>query len=207
MKTVDGQIYIFSGASRTGKSAKAVQLVNDIKPKTVFVWDIEAQWCELQGYKRVSSLAEFKRIAISGKHGKYALVYSGPDIKEGFDQFCACVFHYAYFFGECVCVAEELADVTTVGKAPQFWGMLSRRGLKRGLSIIAISQRWQEADKTVIGQAQQMFIFAPSTYDDGAYIARKIGRTADDVMNLKPFQYLKWVKFEGVKFELLKFKK
>lgn len=207
MKTVDGKLFIFSGASRTGKSAKAVQLVNSLKAKTVFVWDIEAQWCALPGYKKVSSLAELKRIVLAGRPGKYALVYGGADMQEGFNLFCACVFHYAQYFGECVAVAEELADVTTVSKAPQYWGMLVRRGLKRGLSILAISQRWQEADKTAIGNAQQMFIFAPSTYDDAAYIARKIGRPADDVMNLKPLQYLQWVKFDGVKFDQLKFKK
>jgi hypothetical protein len=207
MKTVDGKIYIFSGASRTGKSAKAVQLMESLKAKTVFVWDIEAQWCDLKGFKRVNTLSQLKKIALSGKPGRYAFVSEGIDIKADFDLFCACVFCYAQDFGECVCVAEELADVTTVSKAPQWWGMLNRRGLKRGLSIIAISQRWQEADKTALGNATEMYIFSPSSYDDAAYISRKISQSASDVMKLPQFTYMRWVKFKGVSVEKLTFKK
>lgn len=198
MKTEDGKIYILSGASRTGKSAKAVELLKQINSKTVFVWDIEAQWCELPGFKRVNTLKQLKKIALSGKPGKYAFVSDGVDIKGDFDNFCACVFCYAQDFGECLCVAEELADVTTVSKAPQWWGMLNRRGLKRSLSIIAISQRWQEADKTALGNATEIFIFTPSSFDDAAYIARKISQPAQAVMDLKQFHFMHWVKFRGV---------
>lgn len=207
MKTVDGKIYIFSGASRTGKSAKAVQVVNALKAKAVFVWDIEAQWCALPGYKKVTSLAELKKIVKEGRAGKFAFVYVGVDMQEGFNLFCACVFHYAQYFGECVCVSEELADVTTVAKAPQYWGMLVRRGLKRGLSIIAISQRWQEADKTAIGNASEMFIFTPSTMKDAAYIASTIGQAANEVSQLPQFSFMHWVKFKGVSVGKLTFKK
>ncbi len=207
MKTVDGQSFIFSGSNRTGKSAKASQVLAALKLETVFVWDIEAQWCEIKGFKKLSTLAELKQVVKAGKKGKYALVFVGADMQEGFNQFCACVFHYLQYFGPCGCVAEELADVSSPGKAPQYWGMLVRRGLKRGLYLFSISQRWQEADKTAIGNSSEMFIFTPSTFDDAKYIAGKIGQEPMAVLNLPQFSYMHWVKFKGVTIEKLTFKK
>jgi hypothetical protein len=191
------KIYIFSGASQTGKTTKAINLMQTIGNKTVFAWDIEAQFCELKGFKKITDIRELGAIVKRGEAGKYAFVCKG-DIKKGFEQFCACVFHFAEYFGACTCIAEELADVTSQSKAGDYWGMCVRRGLKRGLSIIAISQRWQEADKTAIGNANEVFIFAPSTKKDAVYLADTVSVTVQELLELKPYEYMHWVKFQGV---------
>jgi len=183
LATNDGQIRIYSGRSRSGKTAKCHIDIEAGKFETVFVFDIEAQWCEIKGYKKITSLDEFKKICISGKKGKYALVVNG-DLKPQFEKFCMCVFHYASYFGRCAIVAEELADVTTTSKAPPWWGAVCRRILKRGAWVFAISQRWAEADKTAIGNAAFIYIFQPATMSDAKYLAEKVSMSESEIFNL-----------------------
>lgn len=188
---IDGQLIVISGSSRCGKTAKTMRLVRPFE--TVFVWDIEAQWCKQKGYKKVTSLVELKKIVKAGTRGKYAYV-SGGNFKAEFELFCQCVMYYGMFYGKCAVVAEELADVTTVAKAGDHWGMLVRRGLKRGISIFTISQRWAEADKTAFGNATEYFIFMQSSEDDARYMSKKTGVDLSRISALNKLEYLNFVK-------------
>ncbi|HEY1022553.1 MAG TPA: hypothetical protein VGE06_09605 [Flavisolibacter sp.] len=192
MITQDGKIYIFSGKSRSGKTALAALLVKSLKIKTVFAWDPEAQWCNVPGFVKVTSIQKMRDLVMAGKGGRYAYVCNG-DLKEGFEQLCAVAFHWAMFKGdgESLFIAEELADVTTSAKAGPEWGKLVRRVLKRQMSIIAISQRWQEADKTAIGNASRAYIFKPVP-KDAAYVAGAFGLDVASVAALEQFHYIEW---------------
>ena len=72
------------------------------------------------------------------------------------------------------------------------WGLLLRRGLKRGISIYAISQRWAEADKTAIGNASEFVLFRMSSGDDIAYMSRKTRVPVADLENLKPLEFVRY---------------
>lgn len=183
LQTIDGQIKIYSGRSRSGKTAKCLIDIQAGNFETVLVFDIEAQWHVLKGYKKITSMAKFKEICVKGVRGKYAFVPHG-DLKPQFEQFCMCAFHYASYFGKCAIVAEELADVTTSSKAPPYWGAICRRVLKRGASVFAISQRWAEADKTCMGNAAFIYIFQPATMSDAKYLAEKVNITETEIFNL-----------------------
>ncbi|WP_195742083.1 hypothetical protein [Methylobacillus flagellatus] len=189
LATRDGRLCIMSGASRSGKTAMTVRLVRQGKFKAVFVWDIEDQWSKLQGYKRITAFADLLEVVKKGKPGKYAYVSQG-DMKADFDRFCRAVFHYGSYFGECAAVLEELADVTTMSKAPEGWGILVRRGLKRGISLFPISQRWAEADKTAIGNATDFYVFRAATGSDVDYMAKKTGLPRERIAHLQPLEYL-----------------
>lgn len=52
MITQDGKIFIFSGKTRSGKTAKAVLLEKALKKPFVIAWDPDAQWCDLPGFKK-----------------------------------------------------------------------------------------------------------------------------------------------------------
>jgi hypothetical protein len=206
MITQDGKIYIFSGKTRSGKTAKAVLLMQALKKRFVIAWDPDAQWCELKGFKKITSIIQLREIVKAGKVGKYAFV-SNRDLKADFEKVCACVFHYAYFFGESLFIAEELADVTSSAKAGPEWGKVVRRGLKRGLSIVAISQRWQEADKTALDNASEAFLFSPATAKGAKYLHEMLGVPVTVITELQRFQYVHYVSFEGFKTEFLPFAK
>jgi hypothetical protein len=187
LKTNDGKLVVISGTSRTGKTAKVRELLQN--EKSVWAWDPEDQWAHEPGFLRVTNRKQLADVMQSVTQNKVAFV-AGGDLSEGFDFFCQC----AYFRGRYVVdaitiIAEELADVTTPAKAPQPWGLLVRRGLKRGISIYAISQRWSEADKTAFGNATEYYMFMLSSGDDVRYLERKTMIEKGLLETLEPLQF------------------
>lgn len=189
MKTEDGRLFVIGGASRSGKTAWTARQVRGAR--RAMAWDPEAQWCDLPGWRKVTTRAELMKWAQSPGAYRVAFVH-GEDIKADFDFWCDAVLFAGRFRGPLAAVAEELADVTTPSKAPGAWGILLRRGLKRGISIYAISQRWAEADKTAIGNASVYVCFAMRG-DDVAYMARK---TRIPEADLAALQKLEWIESE-----------
>jgi len=183
----DGELFVVAGASRSGKTWKTLLMVE--KARRAIVWDVEAQFCEKPGFKKISTRQELLNIAAHHKGpGKFAFV-PGGDLKKTFDFFCACALYWARYCGPCSIVLEEVADVSTPAKAPDNYGILLRRGLKRGATIYAISQRWAEADKTAIGNASKFIIFR-TIGDDTAYMARKTSTPIEKLQGLKPLDYV-----------------
>lgn len=204
MQTNDGRLTIVSGASRSGKTAWVRQQTKNAR--RVIVWDIEAQWCALPGYRKITTRSELFEAINTGKAAKLAYVASAGDLKDEFNFWAACVMLWGRYRGGCVAIAEELADVSTPSKAPQEWGILLRRGLKRGISIYAISQRWAEADKTAIGNASEFVVFRAAG-DDVQYMARKTRIPVAELEALQPLQYIRAAVTGEVKRGALKFGK
>jgi hypothetical protein len=187
MKTTDGRLYVIGGASRSGKTAWTRKQVG--KRARVMAWDPEAQWCEVPGFRKVTSRADL--MAWAQKPGGYRVAYvAGGDLKSEFDFFCACAMYAGRYVAPLDVISEELADVTTPSKAPGNWGILVRRGLKRGITIWAISQRWAEADKTAVGNASDFVIFRQASGDDVKYLTRKTRIAENEIESLVPLQYV-----------------
>lgn len=187
MKTQDGRLYVIAGASRSGKTAWTRK--QTAKARRVWAWDPEAQWCELPGWKKVSTRAELLQLMQKPGPQKVAFV-AGGELKEDFNFWAGCVMYAGRHVEPLHAIAEELADVTTPSKAPGNWGILLRRGLKRGISLWCISQRWSEADKTAVGNASDFVIFRQSSGDDVAYLARKTRVALDEINGLVPLQFV-----------------
>lgn len=183
MQTNDGRLIVVSGASRSGKTAWVRKTAG--KMPRVIVWDIEAQWCDLTGYRKITTRAELFAAVQQPGQARLAYVAGAADIRAEFDFWAACVMLWGRYRGGCVAIAEELADVSSPGKASQNWGILIRRGLKRAITIYAISQRWAEADKTAIGNASEFIVFRAAG-DDMAYISKKARIPLTDVEALTP---------------------
>lgn len=187
MKTEDGRMYVIAGACRSGKTAWTRK--QTAKVRRVWAWDPEAQWCELPGWKKVSTRAELLAYAQRPGPQKVAFV-AGGQLKEDFDFWAGAVMYAGRYVAPLDAIAEELADVTTPSKAPGNWGILLRRGLKRGISLWCISQRWSEADKTAVGNATDFVIFRQSSGDDVAYLARKTRVALEEINGLVPLQFV-----------------
>jgi hypothetical protein len=188
MKTQDGRLYVIAGASRSGKTAWTRK--QTAKLKRVFAWDPEDQWAALPGFKKITRRSDLLKAAAAKGPQKLAFV-AGGNLQAEFDFFAGCAMYAGRYVEPLDVIAEELADVTTPSKAPGNWGILLRRGLKRGISIWAISQRWSEADKTAVGNASDFVIFRQSSGDDVAYMARKTSIEAEHLKGLAPLEFVK----------------
>jgi hypothetical protein len=189
MKTIDGKLYVIAGASRSGKTAWVRQQV--AKVRRVIAWDIEAQWADVRGFEKVTSRVGL--LAAVGRRGGLKIAYvAGGNIQDEFNFWAGCVQYAGRYVEPVAAIAEELADVTTPAKAPGNWGVLLRRGLKRGVSIYAISQRWSEADKTAVGNASEFVIFRQSSGDDVRYLSRKTRVPESEIDGLKPLEYVRY---------------
>ncbi len=187
MKTNDGQLIVISGASRSGKTAW-VKKSTQAAPR-ILAWDPEDQWSQLRGYIKCTTRAQLLAAAKQGGAIKAAYV-AGGDLKAEFDFWAGCTMYAGRYIAPLVAIAEELADVTTPAKAPGNWGILIRRGLKRGITIYAISQRWSEADKTAVGNASRFVLFRQSSGDDVAYLSRKTRVPVQEIERLKPLEFV-----------------
>lgn len=187
MKTIDGRLYVIAGASRSGKTWWTTKAVR--RARRVFAYDPEDQWAQLPGWTKVTTRAAL--LAAAQKPGPQRIAYvAAGDIKAEFDFWCGCVMYAGRYVEPLDCIGEELADVTTPSKAPGNWGILLRRGLKRGINIYAISQRWAEADKTAIGNASEYVCFSMGG-DDIDYMAKKTRIPVAELEALKPLEFVK----------------
>lgn len=193
MQTHDGRLIVIGGASRSGKSVYASRRIKREKRSRVLAWDPEAQWCEQPGFRKITTRQDLLDAVQRPGPAKLAYV-AGGNLAQEFDFWAQCAMYWGRWCGGCVVVAEELADVTTPAKAPGAWGILLRRGLKRGIDIFAISQRWAEADKTAVGNASEFVLFRMSSGDDIAYMARKTRVPAGELEGLRP---LEWVRYDA----------
>lgn len=187
MKTQDGRLYVIAGASRSGKTAWTRR--QTARARRVFAWDPEDQWAQLGGWRKVTARGELLRLAQTRGPLRVAYV-AGGNLAEAFDFFSGCAMYAGRYVEPLDVVAEELADVTTPSKAPGQWGILLRRGLKRGINLWCISQRWSEADKTAVGNASDFVVFRQSSGDDVAYLARKTGIDPAELRGLVPLQFV-----------------
>lgn len=186
MKTIDGELSVIAGASRSGKTAWTLRQVRTAK--RIIAWDPEDQWSQVRGFTKITTRAAL--LAAIKKPGPLKLAYvAGGDLKAEFDFCCGCVMYAGRYVEPLVFIAEELADVTTPSKAPGNWGILLRRGLKRGISIYAISQRWAEADKTAIGNATRYVCFSMGG-EDVFYMARKTMIPVEQLGAVKQFEFI-----------------
>lgn len=188
LKTADGRLIVVSGASRCGKTT---QVANQVKnDRRIGAWDPEDQWAQLPGWRKVTTRTELLEAMQARGHMRIAYV-AGGDLKAEFDFWCGVVYYAARYIAPLTAIGEELADVTTPSKAPGNWGIIIRRGLKRGLVVYAISQRWAEADKTAIGNASEYLLFT-SRGEDIDYIARKTRVPVAELEALEPFQFIRF---------------
>ncbi|CAK1845868.1 hypothetical protein CWN94_11660 [Vibrio splendidus] len=138
------------GASGSGKSYYVKRIVERFK--RVIIWDPDGEYGDISGIVTASTTSNLIE-AIEGGDAVVRFVPRSMDTKilEKCFEFVSLA---AFCYGNCLFVAEEIADVTTPSKALNGWGTVLRRGRKRGVTVIAVSQRPAEADKTVFTQAR-----------------------------------------------------
>lgn len=178
-KAPDGTITGVVGSAGSGKTGWLKQQIAGAS--RLLVWDIEGQYTERT--RTIRTRAELVR-AIQ-KDGRYSYQ---PATLQDFDFWARCAFVFCRIGAEAgqktAIVAEELADVTSPGKAPDGWGMLVRRCRKYGGDVYGITQRPAESDKTLFGNAMVLHVCGMQRANDRAYMARELDVPVADIAGL-----------------------
>lgn len=185
-KRPDGTLYVVTGASRTGKTTWVAERV--ARARRLLVWDGAEEWQLRFHCRRVSSIQELAQWVKPGAP-PLRLAFCAPCTPENFGAFCRLAWIFIRVDLGTV-VVEELADVTSPGKAPVYWGELVRKGLRYGPEIYALTQRPSESDKTAMGNASVLHVHQMAREEDCKYMARELRCDPLEVDKLKPFQYL-----------------
>lgn len=181
----DGSLYVATGATRTGKTTWVSQRV--AHASRLLVWDSADEWSRWRCL-RVTSLADLAQ-HVKPNAPDRRIAFVAPVSADNFGFFCRLA--WIYVRGQVgTVVVEELADVTTPGKAPLYWGELVRKGLRYGPEIYALTQRPSESDKTVMGNASVLHCHQMARAEDSRYMARELRVDQQLVDKLLPFHWI-----------------
>jgi len=186
LNRADGTLTTIVGASRSGKTVSALAQVRN--ERRVLVWDYQGQWVA-HGFEESTDLAALADRLEALGNSPARIAVRVPFNELNFDLWSECAMAWG-IVAPIVAVAEELADVTRVNKAVQWWGALVRGGLKYGIDIVAITQRPQECDKTVLGNASVLRAFRMVKPSDEAHVAEYLRVAVEAVTALGNGEYL-----------------
>ena len=187
-KMPDGKHTLVCGSTSSGKTSWVRQRIKGVG--RVLIWNIkERNEYDAEPIYRKSKLIE---LAENPAKGKFAFMASSP---ADFDFFCKVAMHWIknsvkVHGAKTAIVVEELADVTSPGKAPPGWGELVRKVRDMGCSIYAISQRPAESDKTILGNIALLHCGFLSRFADCKYMAKELNCEPEEISNLKPLEYI-----------------
>ncbi|HKJ87198.1 MAG TPA: hypothetical protein VKA48_01575, partial [Gammaproteobacteria bacterium] len=174
--------HVVAGQSGSGKSTWVKRKVR--KARRLLVWDPHYEY----PVTRHRSLAAF--VAAARQSGPLQIALSVDPTPRNFEKFCEVAELVISADRKTTVVVEELADVTTPSKASPAWGRLARGARKFGGTIYAITQRPQEADKTIYTQAAYLWVGFLERPKDQKEMADRLAVSVDDVRAIKPGNYL-----------------
>lgn len=189
-RPTDGRNVLVTGTTGSGKTAWTMQQVGSAR--RLLVWDALGEWSQRGLVAAVPSLRQLgeRVVADVGKRGAFALGYTGQVTKPGFETFCQLAWVWLRAGHGSVLVVEELADVTTPGRAPPSWGEICRKGRHVGASVYAITQRPAESDKTILANAAAVHCGRMAYPRDRAYMADVLDVPQSDITALAPLEWI-----------------
>lgn len=179
--------------TRSGKTQDVLQrTANDAR---LIVYDFPGRdWpatCE-----RIEGLEALCKRLDEVRAAPVRISYRGELNSKHFGTWASLVLAWAQW-APLTAIAEELADVVHAGKAPQGWRQLVSGGLAYEITLHGITQRIQETDKSIFGNATTLRVFRTGNLSDSQYLARKTGIPVDDIESLNKLQFLEKVRETG----------
>lgn len=141
-----------------------------------------------RGAVKVSTLTDLADQVRAFGRGNGHVIYT-PDRLDDFGAWSRVAFAMG-IIAPCSVVAEELADVTTPGKAPDGWGNLVRQGLGYGINIYAVTQRPAESDKTVMGNWTYLHTHHMTRHRDRVRMAEEMDIDPAKIQALRKYQWI-----------------
>ena len=182
------------GGSGTGKSYYVKTRVKQWN--RALIWDPDDEYGDIPNIRTCTKASQVIELMSAGD-ARIRFVPQAMDSKtlEKCFEFMSLA---AFIWTQCLYVGEELADVTTPSKAANGWGTVLRRGRKRGVKVMGVSQRPAESDKTIFTQAKTIRCGRLDGEGDIARIAANMRVPKEMISQLGELQYLELDRPTGV---------
>ena len=175
----DGLIIVVVGSTGSGKSQWVRQQIKNAR--RLWVWDVKPEYYTLPGSVVVRSAGDV--LAAAQQKNNQRVLCVMPPTPANFEWWSRCAYLAARIKPITV-VAEEIADVTSPGKAPLHWGQLVRKVRATSSDLYVITQRPAESDKTAIGNASLFHVGRISRKKDRVYMAAELDIKESDLAAL-----------------------
>lgn len=147
----EAPIFARMGAPRSGKTAGTKIDIKAAAPARLMIWDPKREYEDCA--PALPSLVAVYRAAKGKRFGlRYVPHGALKDWRAQFDAFC----QVALEAGSLTLVADELADVTQPGWAPDGWEIVTRQSAHHHLIIYGLSQTPAGVDKTFLNNASNI---------------------------------------------------
>lgn len=150
-------IHAVIGASGSGKTTHVMDCIKRGKPSRLLIWDTKREFAR-EGYATpVHKISEVvAAVKQAGARGKFAIAFqpSGDTakMKKDFSKLC----FIAFYAKNVWLIAEELAEVTLAGWAPEGWRKVTTQGRTEGVTIYGLSQSPAWIDKYFFGNCSSI---------------------------------------------------
>lgn len=158
----------------------------------LLVWDSAYEWhrkCRLERVSNLADLHEHLVAELRGDRGPLRMAWVGAVSKDHFETFCRLAWVWLRA-SRGVLIVEELADVTSPGKAPAAWGEIVRKHRHSGGQVYALTQRPAESDKTIVGNAAVIHCGRMNRASDRKYMADCLDVSLEEITRLQDLDYL-----------------
>jgi hypothetical protein len=178
------------GASGSGKSSYLKRCLKQLHPKRLLIWSSQEETDHYGEFGTLATSLERDVFPVLTNSGGFRLVYVPQGAIDSwatqFDSFC----EIALKAGDVVMLAEELADVTSNFKRPEYWSQIVRKGRAAGVKIFAASQRPADIDKNLFSQATLVRTGRLNSKGDVETLSRVLMVPAEQVIALKPLEFI-----------------
>ncbi|HEY8085324.1 MAG TPA: hypothetical protein VIE69_06950 [Methylophilaceae bacterium] len=178
----------YLGKPGSGKSTLMKRRLKALKPKRLMIWSPDESDDNYKVFGKVYT--DMKQFAHAVMLNEFKAVFVPSMVKvmrvKQFEYFCKL----AWLRRDSVVLVEELKSVTSPSYAPDAWSNLSLRGRKRGIVIMAATQRPAQIDKDFLGCTSDIYALAMKYPKDRQAAAEAMVIDRVLLENLQPLDYV-----------------